>query len=172
MSSATQDLVMAIFPNTRGVAYAVFEGLVPIDWGISDAHGRKRNEVCLRRVSMLLDRYNPDVLLLRDHSDVSTKRASRVHALILAIGDLAATRRSMVTLIARQQVREAFGGLEDPTRHAIVHAISQRLPFLEPLAPPARKIWNSEDRRMGLFNAMALVLTFLDQGARHSVTET
>ena len=37
-------------------------------------------------------------------------------------------------------------------------------PFgLHPYLPPIRKIWKSEDSRMGLFDAAALALTFFHQ---------
>ena len=163
MTTAARDLVMAIFPNARGFAYSVFEGSVPIDWGTSDVRGAARNNLSLRRILKLLENYNPDVLLLRDHSDISLDRSGRVRSLAKAVADLAATRDLRVIHISRQQVRKAFNYLEHPTRYRIVRAISERIPFLDSLAPPPRKIWNSEDRRMGLFDATALVLTFLDQ---------
>ena len=160
MSPGRPELVMAIFPNTRGFGYAVFEGLVPVDWGMSDVRGHSRNNVCIDRAAMLLNRYQPDILLLRD---VAEARSIRIANLIEAI---AALRRDPMAcfVVSRGQVREAFGHLNRPTRVAIARAIAERIPFFEPLVPSVRKIWHSEDRRMGLFDAVALALTYLDDG--------
>lgn len=160
MSGSRPDLVMAIFPNTRGFGYAVFEGLLPIDWGVSDVRGGNRNEVCIRRISTLLERYRPDVLLLREALGT---RGFRVGALIEAIADLWRAPGSVCIQVSRAQIKEAFGYLGRPTRPAIAKAIAERIPFLEPLVPPVRKIWNSENRWMGLFDAVALALTYLDE---------
>lgn len=159
MIAGKRVVVMAIFPNTRGFGYAVFEGVVPVDWGASDVRGPRRNSVCIDRVVMLLNRYNPDIVLLRDASEA---RSSRVAHLIHAIGALPLDPRAACLVVSRPQVREAFGYLARPTRAAIAAAIAERIPFFAPLVPPVRKIWNSEDRRMGLFDAVALALTYLD----------
>lgn len=159
---------MSVFPNTRGFAFVVFEGLLPVDWGVSEAEGSDRHETCLRRVATLLVKYSPDVLLLRDSSEA---RAPRIATLIEAIALL--PRHPSVTClgVTRMLVREAFAHLARPTREAIARAIAERIPFFEPLLPPPRKIWTSESRRMGLFDAIALALTYLDDGVGAAVYE-
>jgi hypothetical protein len=153
------DLVVAVFPNARGFGYAVFEGTVPVDWGVSDVQPRDRNRQCIRLISVLLRKYRPDVVLLRDASGI---RSRRVRDLIQAIADFATASNLPCLLLSRTQVRQAFRYLERPMRYAIAQSIAKRIPFLESHLPPARKIWNSEDRRMGLFDAVALALTYLD----------
>ena len=161
MNRRRPDLVMAIFPNARGFGYAVFEGMLPVDWGVSDVPGVNRNETCLRRITALLERYNPDVLLLRDALGT---RGRRVAELIETIAAMPRKTGSVCLQVSRAQVKDAFGCLRRPTRQAIAYVIAERIPFFKPLVPPARKIWNSEDRRMGLFDAAALALTYLDDG--------
>jgi hypothetical protein len=161
MSGRRPDLVMAVFPNSRGFGYAVFEGMLPVDWGVSDVPGVNRNEACTRRIMRLLEKYKPDVLLLRDALEA---RGRRVSDLIEAIAVMPSVAGSICLQVSRAQIREAFGYLGRPTRQAIANAIADRIPFFEPLVPPKRKIWNSEDRRMGLFDAVALALTYLDDG--------
>ena len=43
---------------------------------------------------------------------------------------------------------------------AIAETIAKRIPMFASYVPPIRKIWNGEDRRMGLFDAAALALAF------------
>jgi hypothetical protein len=51
------------------------------------------------------------------------------------------------------------------TRYARAQFIASHIPVFRPLLPPPRKIWNSEDARMSIFDAAALVLTFFDAEA-------
>jgi hypothetical protein len=161
MRAGRRVVVMAIFPNTRGFGYAVFEDILPVDWGVSGVGGSRRNDACIRRVTALLEKYNPDILLLRDSSEA---RSSRIARLIHAIAGSPRDPNAACIVVSRRHVRQAFGYLARPTRPAIARAIAARIPFFEPLLPPVRKIWNGEDRRMGLFDAVALALTYLESG--------
>jgi len=162
MKSARYRVVMSIYPNCHGFAYVVFTGAALFDWGMSDAHGRSKNKICLRRLSRLLDRYEPDVLVLREASFLIAPRDRRIAAFIETIEELASTKPVTTVQVSREQVRNSFRYLMSPTRLAIVEAITKRMPELQSFVPPIRKIWESEDRRMGLFDAVALALTFFD----------
>ena len=159
MNGDRPAVVMAIVPNARGFGYAVFEGALPVDWGVSDVAGADRNKTYMRRITALVGKYEPDVLLLRHPTET---RSPRVADLIRATATVARASGALCVPVPRAQVREAFGYLPRPTRVAIAHAIAERIAFFEPLLPPVRKIWNSEDRRMGLFDAVALALAYLD----------
>jgi hypothetical protein len=159
MTSRRLDIIMAAFPHARGLAYVVFEQpLDPIDWGMSDIYGSGKNQRCIRRLSAVIERCRPDVLVLRD---VQGQRKRRLPNLVSAIETLAAAKGVRTVSISRAKVRQAFADLGSPTRFALVAVIAKQIPAFAPLAPPKRKIWNGEDRRMGLFDAAALALTFL-----------
>lgn len=159
MKVKERAVILAFYPHARGFAYVVFEGpLCPVDWGMSDIPLRVRTQKCLRRLSALLDQYEPDVLLIREASH--GRAGKRIGELLSSIEGLGESRGSFTAKISRKQIQRAFEHLGTPTRHAIVEAISKSIPMLAPYAPPVRKIWNGEDRRMGLFDAAALAMTF------------
>lgn len=160
MKSARHRVLMSLYPNCHGFAYVVFDGSALFDWGMSDVRGRLKNKNCLRRIAKLLDRYEPDILVLRDATRLITPRDRRVAVLIEAIEELASRTPAITAQVSREQVRDAFAHLVPPTRLAVVEAIARHIPQLESFVPPIRKIWESEDRRMGLFDAAALALTF------------
>src|SRR5882762_3015628 len=63
----TGDLVLAIYPATRGIAFALMRSpLAVIDWGIKGAYGRDKNAMFLKKVAGLLDANQPDVVVLED----------------------------------------------------------------------------------------------------------
>jgi hypothetical protein len=170
MKRRRYDLVLAFYPHARGFAYVVFEGpLSPVDWGMSDLPVKEKAQRCLKRLAMLLDRYKPDVLLMREVSQGPTMK--RLAHLLRAIEELAEGQGIVTAAISRAEIREAFAYLGSPTRYAIVEAIAKHIPVLAPCAPPIRRIWNGEDRRMGLFDAAALALTFLHDQAVEEFAE-
>lgn len=61
---------------------------------------------------------------------------------------------------SRAQVRLAFAYLDITTKQAIAEAIAKHILAFERCVPPIRKPWMSEDARMGLFDAAALVWTY------------
>jgi hypothetical protein len=162
MKSRFGDLVIAFYPHARGFAYVVFEGpLSPVDWGMSDVPAKEKAQKCLRRLSQLLDRYQPDVLLVRGIT--KAPRISPIARLLICIEEEARGRGQFIAAVSRKQIRETFVYLGAPTRRAIVEAIVKKIPMLASHSPPPRKIWNGEDRRMGLFDATAMAVAFFEK---------
>lgn len=162
MNYKRYDLVMAIFPNARGFAYAAFEGpLSPLDWGVSDVYGKEKATKALRLIRRIISALSPDVLIVRDPGEMENKANRRLLSFIREIGDLAAERNIPIVGISRERVRHTFSFLgERPTRSEIVVAIAKRIAAFERYVPRQRKFWESEDRWMGLFDAAALALSF------------
>jgi len=149
------QLVLAVYPNARGVAFVMFEGPnALVDWGITELRRRERHERCFKVVEVLLGKYRPDILVLRDMP------AGRHAGLARQFIELAKRKEIPAVRISRKEVRQAFSSLGRAPRHAIVSEIVRRLPMFASFQPGRRKIWNGEDRRMGFFDAAALALTF------------
>jgi hypothetical protein len=155
MKGQQHALVLAFYPHARGFSYMLLEGPhFPVDWGMSDLPRGKKLRSCLDRLGLLLDRYTPDILVIREMRARSGRNLSELML------DLAERRNLPAVAISRERVRTAFKHLGSPTRYAIAKAIALPLPIVAPYLPPVRKIWNGEDRRMGLFDAAALALTY------------
>lgn len=149
------ELVLAVYPNARGFAFVLFEGEESIvDWGIADATGEMKRALCLSRVERLLAKYRPDVLVHREMS------RSRHADLDRQFADVAARNEIQTTNLSRQQIRGAFSTRGKVNRHTIAASIVLRFPQFGLLDPGPRRIWNSEDRRAGLFDAASLGLAY------------
>lgn len=154
-------LVLSIYLNTRGFAFIVFEGpLAPFDWGIREMRGPGKYKLCLTRIMQLFERYALNVLVIQDTSKHGTERAPWISNLNAAIAAFAKHRDVPVFAYSREQVRVVFEPYECPNKQRLAELIAKHIPTFEQYVPPPRKPWMSEDRRIGLFDAAALALTF------------
>jgi hypothetical protein len=152
------ELVLAVFPSTRGFGYAVFEGgRSLIDWGVKTVCPFQKNLKSLEAIRELSTFYCPDVVVLEDYDGQGSRRAKRIRTLINLIAVHAAGEGTRTASFSRAEVRACFGL---NTKREIAEAIAREFPELGPRLPPVRKIWMSEDRRMGIFDAVSLAITF------------
>jgi hypothetical protein len=155
------NLVFAIYPQTRGFAFALFEGwLVPVDWGVYEARGADKNTRCLKRIVSLLALHTPDVLILQDMSERGTRRARRIQELNRHAAELADERGMLVRTYSRAQVVEYFAERGVMSKQGIAETIAKNIPALDLYVPPVRRPWMSANSRMGIFDAAALALVF------------
>jgi Holliday junction resolvasome RuvABC endonuclease subunit len=152
--------VLAIDPASRGFGFAVLEGPKRlIDWGVKSARVDK-DKRCLKLIEDLIERYQPDVLVVEDYVAKGSRRCRRVQQLIAGILSLASKNRVKARSYSRRTVKKAFSQHDASNKQQIATAIANQLPELKPRVPPYRKPWMSEDERMSIFNAVALALTF------------
>jgi Holliday junction resolvasome RuvABC endonuclease subunit len=157
--------VLAIAPSTRGFGFAVLEGEETlVDWGATEVKHEKNPET-LAKVERLVVHYQPDVLVLPDAFIKNSRRSSRIKSLCQEIATFAETGKIKVKTISSEQVRRSLLGTAEATKHAIAEMLAKRFQAeLGSLLPPKRRPWASEDRRMDIFDAAALVVVFRMNG--------
>jgi hypothetical protein len=160
MTGGTYDeLVLAIRPTPRGFAYAVFEApLSPVDWGVREVGGKHKNHPTLDAVARLCKRLRPDTLVIEDRTSLAANRYGRVHRLQKLLAALAIEENIELARYSRSRIRKAFH-YETISRYEIAQAIAAFIPAFENRLPPPRKLWNSEDPRLWLFDAASLAMT-------------
>jgi hypothetical protein len=155
------SFVIAIYPNSNGMAFVVFEGpQTLVDWGGRGATYKHSPRRLLNVVAALLDRYSPAILILQNMKPGGTSRSTRIRKLNTAIARLADERGVATHSYSRKDVQNAFAPFTAITKAGIAEAIAKQVPPFARLVPPRRKPWHSEHRRMGLFDAAGLALTF------------
>jgi hypothetical protein len=155
-------LVLAIYFQTSGFGFVLLEnGFSPVDWGAPEVRGHDRAKRCLKQIDALLALHTPDVLVLQDMSRSGMRRAPRIRVLNYQILLLAMRRGIPVRAFSRAQVLDHFEEFGATTKQCIAETIATRIPALSLYVPPPRKPWKSEDARMGIFEAAALVWTYL-----------
>ena len=157
-----ERLILATYLTTRGFGFVVFEGRRrTIDWGVKDVRGDKNRKI-ITKIEELMSWYRPEVLVLENAHGAGSRRAERIRQLYLQVIELAKTRKIPVRQFTRSDIKVAFASRNASTKYEIAQAVSRELPDLAPWLPPPRKIWMSEDPRLGIFDAASLALTFFD----------
>jgi len=163
-TSKRQDLVLSLYPTTRGFAYVLFEGpLSPIDWGVKEIPGPNKNARCMERIGNLIETHQPNAVVIEDCSVASSRRSVRIRRLYRSIEARAAQQKIDTYRYSRDQIRATFGKLGATTKDEIAEVIAKRIPAFEHRRPPIRRPWMSEDSRMGLFDATALAFAFFER---------
>lgn len=156
-----KKLVLAVYPFSRGLAFTLFEApLSPIDWGVKDVRNGEKNARSLQITKELIERLQPDVLVLQSCSGPHGRRAERIRRLQRLIEGYAKGQAIEVHTYTKKHIRECFKSVGAATRYEIAQAIAKQVHALSHRLPPMRKLWMSEDARMGLFDAASLVMTF------------
>jgi hypothetical protein len=157
----TPTRLFAVDPTTKGFGYAVFE--LPfrlVEWGLAHVSGEKHSGAIVR-FEKLLARFRPDALVLEDTEAPGSRRHPRVRRLIDALVKIARERGMAVHTIARSAVLTCFSAEEGPaTKYSVARRLVKHFPELAGQLPPPRKLWQSEDERMSIFDALALVVTY------------
>ena len=160
-NASPQNLVLSIYPFTRGFAFVFFEGPAsPFDWGVKVINEKHKNTRTLDEIKKLIDRYRPEVVVIEDMTNGHSRRTSRIRKLYRMLGHLAATEYIDLYRFTKWQVRECFAPAGARSKYEIARAIAAQIPAFAHRMPPFRKPWMSEDRRQSLFDAAALGLVF------------
>ena len=164
----SNELVLAIYPQTSGLAFVLFKGWdAPLDFGAYEVRGGEKNTRCLKRVESLLALHSPDVLVLQQPSRSDTHRAPRIQDLNRNIADLGKSYDITVNGYRRAELRESFAYYFDATtKQRIAETIARQIPAMSLYLPPERKPWKGEHVRMGIFEAAALAWMYFHDDRR------
>jgi hypothetical protein len=153
----TYPRILGIAPSPAGVGLGVIEGLNSlIGWDMKRVR-ESLNSECMVKVEKAIDYYQPQVIVMED----SSERSSRHRALIKRIVALAGKRGVGVVMLSRKQVRGVFFVEGLGSKDALAEILAQRFPEeLGARLPRKRRTSMSEDHRMAMFEAVALALAF------------
>jgi hypothetical protein len=148
-----QRSIVGVDPGSRGLAFVFFERGELLDWGT-----RRRDGDELFLLDQLLDRCNAEVLVLEDPDAPRSERRPRVRRLLRLMARHAAERGVTVLTVSRFAVRYAWACRGATRKHAVAAEIGAMFPEIEPLVPRMRKVYNAEQARADIFDAVSLVL--------------
>jgi Holliday junction resolvasome RuvABC endonuclease subunit len=156
-----QNLVLSIYPTSRGYAFVLFEGPLSLyDWGVKEIRNKQKNERTLKSIKALIEQHRPDYLVIEDYTEKGSRRSSRIRRLYRSLVHLAAVEQVEVVRYGKNAIRSCFEPEGAHTKYEIAKTIAREIPALAHRLPRPRKIWMSEDPRQSLFDAAALGVVF------------
>ncbi len=129
-----------------------------MDWGRYSIRSDKGRQ-SLRLFRNLVERFEPDTLVIEDTADPDSPRCKRIEGLLKRLGRAASAAQIDVHAVTRAQVEYAFLGRDLSNKDDRAILIAQLFPVLMRRLPPRRELWMSENESMAIFDAMALVLS-------------
>jgi len=153
------NLVLALYPNTRGLGYACVESPKDIiDYGIVTVRPICNGRI-LKRAKKFIEYYEPTLILIQDYESKYSRHGKRVSGLIDTIVAYAKEKRVPIKQYSREQIRNVLEQFGAKTKYEIATKIIKWLPELKHRTPKVRKLWMSEDYNMGIFDALSLAIT-------------
>lgn len=152
----------SVYPTAFGFGWVACEGPFRlVDAGVFTDLGKGRREASVRALLRLFKRLKPSEFVV----EAFDARHPRVRMIALALVAAAADRGLYVEAHARAEVQRAFEAVGARTREEIAAVLARHFPALALRLPPPRKPWMSEDRRLAIFNAAAVVIAHFHNGA-------
>lgn len=166
------ERVLAIDPNPKGFGYVVLEEdpFQLVDWG-AVACRSKTSPHCLLVCGRLIQRYDVSVVVLEDPRDAHTLRKEPLTVFLDELSGLLSTEAVPLRAYSREEIRSAFSEAGAATKHEIAEVLVGRFPELVARRPRKRNIWEGEDARMTIFDALSLAVTHLARGESKGVLE-
>ena len=146
--------VLAVRLASFGLAYAIVESSGElVDWGV---HNIADASEFAPKLADLIDRKHPDILTL-ERILGSRKRRSSLKRIEQAMA-LAGQRDLATCQFSRADVKRALA-ISDTSE--LVARVAALFPELKDTLPRTPKPWRSEDKRIGVFEAIGLAVTTL-----------
>jgi hypothetical protein len=159
------SITLSIFPTARGMGWVAFNGPFAVEGSGLFTVLHNKNGACLNEANRIMARFRPDTVVLEAFDAQRSKRAERIGQLCDSIAALTTDRGHEIAIFTRDHVRAAFASVRAVTRDEIAAAVAASVPAIAHRLPPKRKVGESEDKRLAMFNAAALVLTHFHFGS-------
>ncbi|MCC6816191.1 MAG: hypothetical protein IT267_07255 [Saprospiraceae bacterium] len=154
------NIVYAIYPNANGFSFVYMNGpRTLLDYGIV-----RMNPICnfqlLDKIKKSLDYFKPSIIILLDPYAKASRTGFRIRKLISNLTTYAQQEKLQTASVSRDQIREVFENFGVITKFEVSQWLLTEFKQLETRRPKERKLWTSEDRNMGVFDALSLALAW------------
>jgi hypothetical protein len=159
-STSKQIRILAIALTARGFGYSVMENNVMLECGHKEVRGNKSSQ-SVYKIEKLLKQFLPSVMVLQDVNATGCRRAPRIKTLHRQVIELAAKYKLKVALLSGKLLREVLLGDAKGTKYEMAEMLAKKYPVeLAVKLPPKRRLWENEDGRMDMFDAVGLAAVF------------
>lgn len=159
-----RDRVLALDVRPRKFGFVVFEGPTRLlDWGVRNyrVQGNRQQSIVASRTDAILGLYAPSAVVMRHRNSLSTNAGKAIDLVTRAIIRQVRQRDTAIRIVSTRTVRHFFARHGCTRKYEIATTLAKRFPDLHWKLPPKRKLWQSEDYRMSIFDAAAVGVAYL-----------
>lgn len=138
-----KTMSVAVSSGKMGMAMFINRQLVLLKSSIKAA---KSTEQAAKQMRVWIGQYRPDVIVT-EQLDESSRKHGRTPEIIQTITEVVQSKSILHVEVTRHH--------DYANKHEEAEALSERYLQLKPYLPNKRNIWQSEDRRMMLFEAVS-----------------
>jgi hypothetical protein len=150
--------ILALDVRPRKFGYAAFETPMRLlDSGLSRF---KSTHEAATRLDTLLMVFHPTVVVLRKIANHSPRNRLQTRSIVRVASRQVRRRSVRPIFLSERKIRNHFRNDGQVTKHTIATFIAATFPELACKLPPRRRAWDAEDRRMPIFDAVALGLVY------------
>jgi hypothetical protein len=154
------NIVCAIYPNANGFGFVYLDNERQIIYYGSSRINPISNFKILERIKKSFDYFRPSIAIMLNPEGNTSRTGNRTKKLVKNIIDYADLENLPVVQYSRDQIRDVFEIRGVITKYEISKFLLTKFPELETKRPRERKLWESEDRNMAIFDALSLALTW------------
>lgn len=140
-----------------GLCFVVLEDTERlIDWGGRELRGATTTGVFIHKLSRVIDRYRPDVLVIEDPAE--SPKGNKVKDWLIWAEEFAKEERKIKCVAVSQEEFRVYTSSYGSSKREMAMRLARLFPELENLVPPKRKAWEHEKRSMRIFVALERAL--------------
>lgn len=159
MYKTKSKLVVALYPNKIGFGYCVMENPRKlIDYG-SIKITPINNKKVMFRIKKLVDFMLPSFIILQNPNGKHNRTGKRTQRLIGTTKQYAKENNLKLVQYSRDDIRNVFEQFGKKSKYEISHFLVTEFKELKVRAPKIRKVWEGEEHRMAVFDALSLAIT-------------
>jgi hypothetical protein len=151
--------ILALYPNRRGIAYALCHATDLINYGIKSNYpfSLKKAE---KKIKKFMEFYKPDIVLCRNINDLKKNQCKKTQRVIDLICNEAKAIKLEVHSYTRTQIKHVFSNFKCKSKFEISKKLMEWFSELKAFEYPKRTAWDTEDYNAGVFDAVSLAVVF------------
>lgn len=123
------------------------------------ATNAKSDQARQNAVHSLILKYQPTHLVLERTNAHGFRKSKRTKGLIRALALDASALGLKIIHVSSPAIREAIGAPSEASKYELSQALTNHFAELIPYLPKPKKDWETEDKRIAVFMALAMVMT-------------
>jgi Holliday junction resolvasome RuvABC endonuclease subunit len=153
------ETVLAIYPNSKGYAFALMKGPLEIIDKKMVSVSPVDNTQIISEVKTLMKKLSPDVLVLENPNCKYSRKGPRAAQLLRSIALNAKAQKINVFNYSREDVRFVFEIWKAQTKYEIAEVIAKNIKSFRILLYPKPKYPDTQKYITALFDAVSLGIT-------------